>query len=63
MARNEEKAMTMLNRWYNQKRELGKKDIVRPKGFNRIHNIDSLTTCEKWRNSIIREVSKLVSQI
>ncbi|KRW99043.1 hypothetical protein PPERSA_11644 [Pseudocohnilembus persalinus] len=63
MARSEEKAQAMLNRWYQQKKDLGKKEIQRPKGFNWIQKIDSLNSCEKWRNSILREISKLVSQV
>lgn len=29
----------------------------------RIQKIDSLNVCEKWRNSITKEVSKLISKI
>lgn len=61
MARNEEKAMAMLNRWVKMKRTLNQK----PKE-KRPHNPSHCTTVsdsEQWRQSIIRELVKKVSEI
>ena len=47
MARNEEKAQAMLNRWYTMKRNLhAKPQDSRPSLYN---EFTSLTECEKWR--------------
>eukprot|EP00123_Amoebidium_parasiticum_P008203 comp18643_c1_seq1/m.20269 comp18643_c1_seq1/g.20269 ORF comp18643_c1_seq1/g.20269 comp18643_c1_seq1/m.20269 type:complete len:282 (-) comp18643_c1_seq1:76-921(-) len=62
MARNEEKAMSMLSRFRRaQDAELGKiVDNKRPFLASECHK---LPEAEKWRNQIIREISKKVSQI
>jgi len=61
MARNEEKAMAMLNRWVRMKREL----TVKPKDKRptNISEIDSIPTCEKWRSDVMRDIIKKVSDI
>lgn len=61
MARNEEKAMAMLNRWVKMKRQLNTKERTK-----RPLNPDECTTiqeCEQWRKSIIRDLVKKVSDI
>eukprot|EP00825_Cyclidium_porcatum_P011794 TRINITY_DN16091_c0_g1_i2.p2 TRINITY_DN16091_c0_g1~~TRINITY_DN16091_c0_g1_i2.p2 ORF type:complete len:225 (+),score=55.37 TRINITY_DN16091_c0_g1_i2:2-676(+) len=60
---NAEYMGAMLNRWWTQKRELHKKVVERPKGIQRIQNITTLTECEKWRNSILKEINKKVTVI
>jgi len=47
MARNEEKAQAMLNRWIKMKRMLHSKEVeVRP---SLADECNSITKCEKWR--------------
>ena len=47
MARNEEKAQAMLNRWVTMKRQLhGKAPEKRP---SLASEVNSLNDCEKWR--------------
>jgi pre-mRNA-splicing factor ISY1 len=64
MARNEEKAMAMFNRWREAKQiELG---LIRPKGEKRpgwISQINDLGECERWRNDVIREINQKTTQI
>lgn len=56
MARNEEKAMAMLNRWVTMKRMLNTK--VREERPKNPFSVKTLGECELWRNDLIREVSK-----
>jgi len=49
MARNEEKRQAMLNRWWEMKKDIGKKVESRPKGHNKIHTVQTINECEKWR--------------
>jgi pre-mRNA-splicing factor ISY1 len=61
MARNEEKAMAMLNRWVKMKRSLNTKDRgKRPKNTDECNNLQD---ADMWRNQIIRELVKKVSDI
>lgn len=61
MARNEEKAMAMLNRWVKMKRSLNTKDKgKRPKNPEDTNNLQD---AEYWRSQIIRELVKKVSDI
>ena len=47
MARNEEKAQAMLNRWIKMKRMLHSKEVEdRP---SLADECNSITKCEKWR--------------
>lgn len=50
MARNEEKAQAMLNRWWNMKKDLNKGPAKeRPKTHHRIMQLNNLNDCEKYR--------------
>lgn len=69
MARNEEKAMAMLNRWVRAKRELGQK---KPTVSEREHQLNrpqdpktvgNLTEAEVWRAGVVREIIKKVADI
>jgi pre-mRNA-splicing factor ISY1 len=61
MARNEEKAMAMLNRWVKMKRSLNTK--AREKRPNNPDDVNSIQEAENWRKSIVRELIKKVSDI
>ena len=61
MARNEEKAMAMLNRWVRMKRSLTQK--TREKRPEDPLDVGSIQECEIWRNNIVRELVKKVSDI
>jgi len=62
MARNQEKAMSMLSRWYAYQ-----KDLHNPGGPDRrpylATECHSLQEAEKWRHQIIKEIARKVSQI
>lgn len=60
MARNEEKAQAMLNRWVSMKRMMANPIEKRPALASQC---DSLNDCEKWRTQIIKEISKKVQEI
>src|SRR3954462_9251384 len=63
MARNAEKAQTMLNRFMEMKAvELGLKKEDERRPFH-TSECDNLTEAEKWRRQVIRDTSKRVSQI
>jgi pre-mRNA-splicing factor ISY1 len=61
MARNEEKAMAMLNRWVKMKRNLNVKEKGRRP--DNPQEAETINECEGWRNNIIREIVKKVSTI
>lgn len=61
MARNEEKAMAMLNRWVKMKRSLNEKK--RDRRPDNPLEVEAISECEIWRQSIIREMVKKVSDI
>jgi len=61
MARNQEKAQAMMNRFVQMKKDaikidMGKRPIL-------ASEILAVRECEKWRAEIIREVAKMVGQI
>lgn len=62
MARNAEKAMTMLARWHDLQRKEAGKGIKERRPFLATE-CDNLQEAEKWRHQIIREVAKKVAQI
>eukprot|EP00656_Telonema_subtile_P055888 TRINITY_DN8798_c0_g1_i6.p1 TRINITY_DN8798_c0_g1~~TRINITY_DN8798_c0_g1_i6.p1 ORF type:complete len:262 (+),score=72.72 TRINITY_DN8798_c0_g1_i6:135-920(+) len=61
MARNEEKAQTMLNRWITMK----KNEARGPKEHRPFiaDECDNLHDAEKWRRELVGELAKLISQI
>ncbi len=61
MARNEEKAMAMLNRWVKMKRQINQKP--RDKRPDNPQMTNQIQECEIWRQNIIREMVKKVSDI
>ncbi|TPX45185.1 hypothetical protein SeLEV6574_g04028 [Synchytrium endobioticum] len=63
MARNQEKAQSMLYRFREAQAEesgLSKKQVRRP---YLISDVNSLPECDRWRSDVIREVSKKVTKI
>ena len=61
MARNEEKAQAMLNRFVTAKKDANREDkSQRPYLAS---DCDNLPDCERYRNQIIKEISKKVSLI
>lgn len=61
MARNQEKAMSLLARWYSYQ-----KDLETPEKAKRPYlatECNSLQEAEKWRHQIIKEIARKVSQI
>ena len=70
MARNEEKAMAMLNRWVKMKREINttKKPPGAEKGERRQrpedpNEIENVAQCEYWRSTIVKQITGKVSEI
>eukprot|EP01117_Protostelium_nocturnum_P018583 TRINITY_DN7801_c0_g4_i1.p1 TRINITY_DN7801_c0_g4~~TRINITY_DN7801_c0_g4_i1.p1 ORF type:complete len:255 (-),score=74.26 TRINITY_DN7801_c0_g4_i1:137-901(-) len=75
MARNEEKAQSMLNRWlaYKREEESGRVKKGRPGSQPRLlgpsrrpalaSNCNTVQDCEKWRMEILREVGRKVMEI
>ncbi|KAF2144068.1 uncharacterized protein K452DRAFT_246215 [Aplosporella prunicola CBS 121167] len=64
MARNSEKAQSMLFRFRAaQAADLGILDISRTRRPKMITSIDSIPTCEKWRGQVLKEISRKVSKI
>jgi pre-mRNA-splicing factor ISY1 len=61
MARNEEKAMAMLNRWVKMKRSINTKQ--REKRPKTTSDVTTIQEGEHWRSQIIREMVKKVSDI
>lgn len=61
MSKNEEKAHAMLNRWVAMKKELNSRSKdKRPKMSTECNNLQE---CEKWRNQIIKDITKKVANI
>ena len=62
MARNEEKAQSLLNRWTSMKKDFaqGGSDDRRPFLASQC---DSLPAAEKWRRQILREITRKVAEI
>ncbi|CRG87629.1 Pre-mRNA-splicing factor isy1 [Talaromyces islandicus] len=64
MARNSEKAQSMLFRFRAaQAADLGILDIGRTRRPKGITQIDSIPTAEKWRGQVLKEISRKVSRI
>ncbi|KAI9732927.1 MAG: NineTeen Complex (NTC) component [Claussenomyces sp. TS43310] len=64
MARNSEKAQSMLFRFReSQAAELGILDVGRSKRPKAITSITAIPACEKWRGQVLKEISRKVSKI
>ena len=62
MARNEEKAQQMLNKWVTMKQEFNAGNIAERRPFLAT-DCKSLADCEKWRLQIMREITRNVASI
>ena len=61
MARNEEKANSMLNRWVTMKQEERVGSLRRrPSTAN---DVQKRSEAERWRNQLLREISSKVGEI
>jgi pre-mRNA-splicing factor ISY1 len=60
MARNQEKAMLLLNRYWSAKKDEGK---IRERRPFLASECDSLVKADKFRQDIISEISRKVTQI
>lgn len=58
---NEEKAHAMLNRWVAMKKELNSRS--KDKRPNLSSECNNLQECERWKNQIIKEITKKVADI
>ncbi|KAH9884178.1 Isy1-like splicing factor [Xylariomycetidae sp. FL2044] len=64
MARNSEKAQSMLFRFREaQAADLGIIDAGRTRRPKMITEVDSIPSCEKWRGQTLKEISRKVSRI
>ncbi|KAF2086444.1 Isy1-like splicing factor [Saccharata proteae CBS 121410] len=64
MARNSEKAQSMLFRFRAaQAADLGILDISRTRRPKLITAVDNISVCEKWRGQVLKEISRKVSKI
>ncbi|KAJ9487932.1 Pre-mRNA-splicing factor isy1 [Penicillium thymicola] len=64
MARNSEKAQSMLFRFRAQQAaDLGIIDISRTRRPKAITSIDTVPVCERWRGQVLQEISRKVSRI
>ncbi|KAF4587197.1 Pre-mRNA-splicing factor ISY1 [Ophiocordyceps camponoti-floridani] len=64
MARNSEKAQSMLFRFREaQAADLGIIDAGRTRRPKIITEVDSISLCEKWRGQVLRDISRKVSRI
>ncbi|EFW16293.1 NineTeen Complex (NTC) component [Coccidioides posadasii str. Silveira] len=64
MARNSEKAQSMLFRFRAaQAADLGILDIGRTRRPKAITSVDSIPICEKWRGQVLKEISRKVTRI
>ncbi|KAI8632839.1 Isy1-like splicing factor [Xylariaceae sp. FL1651] len=64
MARNSEKAQSMLFRFREaQAADLGIIDAGRTRRPRVITEVDSIPACEKWRGQVLKEISRKVSKI
>jgi hypothetical protein len=61
MARNQEKAQSMLNRYLQAKRDAAKGPVERRPRL--ASEVASVAECEKWRGQIIRAIAKKVAII
>lgn len=68
MARNEEKAMAMLNRWVQMKRDINQrkgnkqndKFLKKPEDPKEAKNV---TEAEIWKANLVKQIIKKVSEI
>ncbi|KAM6484666.1 Isy1-like splicing factor [Trichoderma sp. SZMC 28011] len=64
MARNSEKAQSMLFRFREaQAADLGIIDAGRTRRPKVITEVDSIPSCERWRGQVLKEISRKVSRI
>ncbi|KAH7362267.1 Isy1-like splicing family protein [Plectosphaerella cucumerina] len=64
MARNSEKAQSMLFRFREaQAADLGIIDAGRTRRPKMITEVDNIPSCEKWRGQVLKEISRKVSKI
>jgi len=64
MARNSEKAQSMLFRFRaSQAADLGIIDIGRTRRPRAITTVESIPQCEKWRGQVLKEISRKVTKI
>ncbi|KTW29065.1 uncharacterized protein T551_02339 [Pneumocystis jirovecii RU7] len=64
MARNSEKAQSMLYRFRaSQAAELGIIDTGSQRRPKLITEVDSIQACEKWRGQVVKEISRKISKI
>lgn len=63
MARNEEKAQSLLNKWVTMKKEFKDGASSTDRRPFLATECDNLTDAERWRRQIIKEISKKVSEI
>ncbi|KAG6147977.1 NineTeen Complex (NTC) component [Claviceps purpurea] len=64
MARNSEKAQSMLFRFREaQAADLGIIDVGRSRRPKVITEVESVPVCEKWRGQVLKEISRKVSRI
>jgi pre-mRNA-splicing factor ISY1 len=64
MARNSEKAQSMLFRFRAQQAaDMGIIDLGRTRRPKAITSVDSIPTCERWRGQVLKEISRKVSRI
>lgn len=61
MARSEEKAQSMLNKWWSMKRGLYLRDPDEPPPL--VTDCHSLNECYRWREQIIKEIGDKVAEI
>ncbi|KAF4678641.1 NineTeen Complex (NTC) component [Perkinsus olseni] len=66
MARSEEKAMHLLNRWVDQQRKIETGQLFQRPHYNRPRyatDCTSLKDCVHWRQTLVRDISKNISDI
>ncbi|KAK3058809.1 NineTeen Complex (NTC) component [Extremus antarcticus] len=64
MARNAEKAQSMLFRFRAQQAsDLGILDINKSRRPKAISTLDHIPTCERWRGQVLKEISRKVTKI
>lgn len=67
MARNQEKAQSMLNRWLVYKRtEAATEFGAKERNFKRPTNpftVESVAECDRWRMQIIRDIGRRIMDI
>jgi len=63
MARNEEKANSMLNRWLAYKQEEGVRPRTTGKRPTMTSSVKTVQECEKWRMQMLREIGRKVQEI